>query len=167
MESLKRDDNGWNEPTLFVVDPASPLDLIDLWNIRQFHPYILPVNLSWFQDAREFLTEFVQANYRPLPGNPNGVMIRTTIQFGRSIVSGDHAKALERGKAILSETGIVKLADAPWSMKLWYDRIWTADRDDFANRPQRAEVSAATTDLELNIDEDGPAPELSFHHVVS
>ena len=105
MESLKRDHSDWTEPTLFVVDPASALDLIDLWNIRQFHPQILPVNLSWFQDAKEFLTEFVQTNYRPLPGNPNGVMIRTTIQFGRSIVSGDHQKAVERGKAILSEAG--------------------------------------------------------------
>jgi hypothetical protein len=156
MESLERDHNGWSEPTLFVVDPASPLDLIDLWNIRQFHPQILPVNLSWIQDAKEFLAEFVQANHRPLPGNPYGVMIETTVQFGRSIVSGDHEKALERGKAILSDAGLSRLPNAPFSMKLWYDRIWTADRDDFVHRPQRAELSAATTDLELNISDEGP-----------
>ena len=32
-ESLKRDPVRWGEPTLFVVDPKSPLDLLDLWNI--------------------------------------------------------------------------------------------------------------------------------------
>ncbi len=162
MESLKRDHGGWTEPTLFVIDPANSFDLIDLWNIRQFHPQIFPVNLSWLLDAKEFLTEFVRRNYRPLPGNPNGVMTRTTIQFGRSIVSGDYEKAIERGKAILSETGIVKLADTPWSMKLWYDRIWTADRDDFVHRPQRAEIAAATTDLELNIEDEAPGLNCRF-----
>ena len=155
-ESLKREHDGWSEPTLFVVDPASPLDLMDLWNIRQFHPEILAVNLAWFQEAQAFLTEFVKANYRPLPGNPNGVMIRTTIQFGRSILSANHEAARERAQSILSGTGISKLADAPYSIKPWYDRIWTTDRDDFVHRPQRVEVSAATTDLELNISEDGP-----------
>jgi len=81
MESLKPDHNGWSEPTLFVVDPTSPLDLIDFWNIRQFHPQILGVNLAWLREAKEFLAEFVQRNYRPLPGNPHGVMIQPTIQF--------------------------------------------------------------------------------------
>jgi hypothetical protein len=40
MESLKRDHSGRTEPTLFVVDPTNSLDLIDLWNIRQFHPQV-------------------------------------------------------------------------------------------------------------------------------
>ena len=59
--------------------------MIDLWNIRQFHPRILAISLPWLQDARDFLAEFLRANYRPLPRNPHGVMIRTTIQFRRSI----------------------------------------------------------------------------------
>ena len=130
------------------------LDLVDLWNIRQFHPNIVPINLAWLQDTAEFLNEFVRANHRPLPGNPNGVMIETTIQFGRSIISGGHEKAQARGSAILSEAGLNRLPNAPLSMKLWYDRIWTGDRDDFAHQPQRAEVTAATTDLELTIDDN-------------
>jgi hypothetical protein len=92
-EHLKRDPDGWSEPTLFVFDPSSPLDLIDLWNIRQFHPQVLPVNIAWMQDAKEFVKEFVKANHRPLPLNPHGVMIMTNIQFGRSI-SEDQAKAV-------------------------------------------------------------------------
>jgi len=47
MEGLKPDHTGWSMPTLFVVDPSSPLDLVDLWNIRQFHPQILPMSMAW------------------------------------------------------------------------------------------------------------------------
>ncbi len=155
-EGLKPDYSGWSLPTLFVADPASPLDLMDLWNIRQFHPQVLPVNLAWFQDAREYLADLVKANHRSLPGNPNGVEINLMIQFGRSIVGCDHRAALERGSAILSQAGLSGLPNAPLSMKLWYDRIWRDDRDDFVHRPQRAEVSAATTDLEVNVSDDGP-----------
>lgn len=156
MEELKRDHDRWSEPTLFVVDPASTLDLIDLWNIRQFHSQILAVNLDWFQEAQAFLTELVRANHRPLPGNPNGVMVQTTIQFGRSVAAQDREKAFERARAIVAETGISKLADASWSPKVSYDRIWTAARGDSVHRPQHAQVSAASSDLELTISEDGP-----------
>ena len=82
-------------------------------------------------------------------------MIQPTIQFGRSIIPGDHEKRLERGQAILSEAGLSKLPSAPLVIKLRYDRIWTSDRDDFVIRPQRAQLSAATTDLELNISDEG------------
>src|SRR5262249_993811 len=106
MEGLKTDHTGWSMPTLFVADPSSPLDLIDLWNIRQFHPQILPMSIAWFQEANEYLAALIKANHRPLPGNPNGVMIFLTIQFGRSIVGCDHQKAVERGSAILSQAGL-------------------------------------------------------------
>ncbi|MFY9561063.1 MAG: hypothetical protein WAQ52_12590 [Terriglobales bacterium] len=146
---LKRDPDGWSEPTIFVVDPSSTLDLIDLWNIRQFHPQILAVDVAWLQEAKEFIAEFVKLNHRPLPGNPHGVMIHTTIQFGRSI-SEDHANEA------VADSGLTALPDAPWSFKLWYDSIWQADRSDLIARPRRALVSAATNDLELSVDEDGP-----------
>lgn len=149
METLKPDHNGWSMPTLFVVDPTSTLDLIDLWNIRQFHPSILPVNAAWLQDAKEYLAALIKANYRPLPGNPNGVMIQLEIQFGRSMVGRDHEKAFENSKALLSDAGLIGL---PLSIKPWYDRIWKESRDDdFVHRLHRAEVSSATSDLELSM----------------
>jgi hypothetical protein len=146
---LKRDSDGWSYPTLFVADPASPLDLIDLWNIRQFHPQILAVNLAWFQEAKDLITEFVRRNYRPLPGNPHGVMIQPTIEFGRSISE-------ERARATVDQVGLTGLSDVRWAFKLWYDDIWEDHRDDdFVARPRRALVSAATSDLELPLPEDG------------
>ena len=153
MEGLKRDFHGWSEPTLVIVDPTSPLDLIDLWNMRQFHPRILPVSVSWLRDARELLWEFVKANDRPLPGNPHGVMIQTTIQFGRSLLQEGHKEALARGKSILSEAGVAHFTDALSINR--YEPIWIADQEDFAHRPQRAEIEAARTDLELSISGEG------------
>jgi hypothetical protein len=143
-EALKRDPDGWSQPTLFVVDPASPLDLIDLWNVRQFHPQILAVNIAWMREAKEFVTEFVKINHRPLPGNPHGVMIRTTVQFGRSISE-------ERAKVAVEEAGLTGLSGMSWAFKFGYERIWEVSRDEFVVRPRRARVSAATTELELPV----------------
>ena len=156
MEGLKRDFHGLSEPTLVIVDPTSPLDLIDLWNMRQFHPQILPISVSWLHDASELLRDFVKANYRPSRGNPDGVVTPTTIQFGRSLLQRGREEAVARGKAILSEAGLADFPDAPWSIKLWYEPIWIADQEDFVRRPQRAEIEAATTDLELSISGESP-----------
>ena len=81
---IKRDPDAYGEPTLFVADPNSPIDLIDLWNLRQFTAYVLAVNADWIGQGREFIREFIASTHRPIPGNPNGVMIQTTVQFGRS-----------------------------------------------------------------------------------
>jgi hypothetical protein len=150
-EGLRQEPQGWrSEPTLFIVDPASTLDIIDLWNIRQFHPHIIGIPLLWLEQGKDFIAEFVRLNYRPLPGNPNGVMIRTTLQFGRSISE-------ERAKAAIAEAGLNIPAggpDIPWTVKPWYDRIWKTDRDDVVVQPRRTMVSAAKTDLDLQLSKE-------------
>jgi hypothetical protein len=146
-ECLKREPDGWSDPTLFVVDPSSPLDLIDLWNLRQFHPQVLGVSIAWMKDAKDFLVEFVKVNHRALPGNPNGVMIHTTVQFGRSISE-------DRAKIAVEEGGLTSINGNAWSFKLWYDDIWRSHREDRIVRPQRARISVASTDLELPISEE-------------
>jgi hypothetical protein len=146
-EYLKRDPDGLSDPTLFVVDPTSTLDLIDLWNIRQFHPQVLGVNVTWMKETRDFLVDFVKVNHRPLPGNPHGVMIDTTVQFGRSISE-------DRAKAAVEEAGLTAIPANAWCFKLWYDNIWRPHREDFIARPQRARISVASTDMELPISEE-------------
>ena len=147
-EGLKRDPEGWSQPTLFVVDPESTYDLIDLWNIRQFHSQVLVINFRWFLEIKDFIVEFVKANYRPLPGNSHGVMIHPTIQFGRSI-SKDLAEAAAK------DAGLAELSGIRWLVGS-YDSIWETDRDDHVSRPQRARISAASTELELAVSADGP-----------
>ena len=115
--SLRRDPEGSHDSIIFVVDPTSAPDLLDLWNIRQFYPYVLPVNLRWMTESRDYLAEFITANHRPLPGNLNGVMIQTTVQVGRSISE-------ERARAAVEEASLTGLAGGSWSFKFWYDHIW-------------------------------------------
>jgi hypothetical protein len=148
-QGLKREHGGRSRPTLFVVDALSPLDLIDLWNIRLFHPQILAVNLSWFTASKELLVDYLGNNYRSSRGNPHGAMNRTIIQFGRSIPE-------ERATATLEESGIRGAIAGAWTSKFWYDNIWGVDRDDFVVRPRRARIVAAAQDIELAIPEDGP-----------
>ena len=140
-------DGGLGEPILFVADPASPLDLIDLWNIRLFRRYVVPINLRWFVALAPFISDFIQRNHRPLPGNPHGVMMHTTVEFGRSI--GER-----RAHGLVQQTRLRNLPPGSWSFKLWYDRIWTASRDDFVWRPRRARVTARTQDLELAVSDE-------------
>jgi hypothetical protein len=146
-ESLKSDPEMWREPTLFVVDPMSPLDLVDLWNIRQFHSQILPINLAWLSETKDFLTEFVKANSRPLPRSPNGDMIRMTIQFGRSISE-------EQARAAIEKAGLSGLSDTPVKLKFGYDRIWEPNRDGFTARLRPSRLFASTVNLELPVSEN-------------
>jgi hypothetical protein len=152
---LRRDPEGSHDPIIFVVDPTSAPDLLDLCNIRQFYPYVLPANLRWMTESRDYLAEFITANHRPLPGNPNGVMIQTTIQVGRSISE-------ERARAAVEEAGLTGLAGGSWSFKFWYDHIWKGDRDGFMWRPRRARVSAKSNDLELTVSAEAGAPSVRF-----
>ena len=145
---------GRDQPTLFVADPDSPLDLIDLWNFRLFHSFVLPISTRWFQDSRDFLAEFLKSNYRPLPRNPHGVMITPTIQFARSI-------GKERAMALVEDAGLRALGDCQWTLKLWYDRIWVNDTRDHVPRPQPVWVTAAEAEHELIISEDS-TPSIRF-----
>ncbi|MDK2596075.1 hypothetical protein [Pseudoalteromonas obscura] len=78
--------NHHKDPALFVFDINKPYDLIDYWNLRAVYPKrIVPIPKNWLDELSEFCKQFIIQNYRPLPGNRNGVMIRPTAMFSRSI----------------------------------------------------------------------------------
>jgi hypothetical protein len=145
---ISRDPDGQSDLRFFVVDPVSAPDLLDLWNIRQFYPHIFPVNVRWMKECRDFLTEFIKANYRPIPGNPYGTMIDTTVQFGRSIPEED-------ARAVAEEAGLTELPPGAWGFNFGYDPIWRAARDDFVRQPCRARVSVKSIDLALTVSREG------------
>jgi hypothetical protein len=152
---IRRDPEGSRHPIIFVVDPTSAPDLLDLWNIRQFYPSVLPVNLQWMAESRDFLAEFIEANHRPLPGNPSG-MIHMMVQFGRSISE-------DRARAAFEEAGLTRLPNGSWFFKFGYDQIWEADiDDDYGLQPRRARVSAKSTDLELAVSTEGGESSVRF-----
>jgi len=145
---------GLGEPTLFVADPMSPLDLIDLWNIRIFRRNVVPINLRWLSDLTTFMRELIERNHRPLPGNTHGVMMHTTVEFGRSIGEG---RARE-----LIETNFKDLPTRSAGYKLWYDHIWTPNRSDYSWPQRRAIVTAKSVNVDLTLSEDGRERSVRF-----
>jgi hypothetical protein len=148
IRGIQRDLGGGSDPVIFVADPTSSPDLLDLWNIRQFYSHVLPVNIQWLTDCRDFLIEFIKVNHRPIPGNPYGTMIYTTVQFGRSI-------SKERAETVTKESHLDELPPESWILKLGYDHIWQPSRSDLVRESRRARISAKSSDLELTVSKDG------------
>ena len=144
--------SGW-DPTIFVANPTSSLDLIDLWNLRLVRPNVLPVNSEWLPALRDYLRDFIAQNHRPLPGNPNGVMIHTTVEIGNSF-SEEEANDLVR-------SAFTDLPDRSWARKLWYDHIWDSYDDDHIPRPSPVQIYAKSSQLDLSVAEEGP-PSIQF-----
>ena len=129
----RQPDASWNA-RLFVVDPSNAHDLVDLWNLRQFHDRVLSVNVEWLSELRDFLRDFIERTHRPLPGNLHGVMIHTTVEFGRSI-SVDRIKEICR-------TIFNDLPQGSWTRKSWYDPIWVFHSEDGLPKRERATIEA-------------------------
>jgi hypothetical protein len=90
---LKNHNQGLRDPEVFIFDPKSPLDIVDFWNYRLINPDVLPINLNWIHECGDYLRVLIRENYRPLPDNPNGIMIHTGFIFARSI-DGSQLKEL-------------------------------------------------------------------------
>lgn len=146
-EHLTRAPHGWDEPSFFVLDPASTPDLIDFWNLRQFRRQVLPIHVGWIDDVKDYLQERIERNFRPLPRNPYGVMIRTTVEFSQSIPE-DRAKEITR--KYLSTT-----PKDSYSVKYWYNSIWTQHHDDMVFHPKRAMISAKSVDHDHTLEGEG------------
>jgi hypothetical protein len=83
----------YHDPIIFVFDPSKPTDVIDLWNQR-IQPYpILPVPVEWLGTLSDGLKKFIGHEYRPVVGNPYGMMHDVSVQFGSSL-GADEAKRL-------------------------------------------------------------------------
>jgi hypothetical protein len=136
----------FEEPTVYVFDPSITVDLIDYWNLRQFRRDVLPVNVGSFAQFSDFIKRFIAKNYRPLPGNPHGVMIRTTVEFSRSI-SETTAKQL-----VTKYLGGVP--SGSWLFKIWYDPIWRNNWRGGGIQPRRARLVARGSESQANLVRD-------------
>jgi hypothetical protein len=147
--------HGLGEPILFVIDPTNGYDLLDFWNLRLFHQYVLPINVNWFEELTVFIRDFIARNHRPMPRNPHGVMLHTTVEFGRSI---GETRAKE-----LVDKHLRGLAVGSWAFKLWYDHIWSKYRDeDQILRPRRSQLTARSIDLNLQVTQEARDRHVTF-----
>ena len=135
------------DPTLFILDAHQPRDLIDFWNLRAVHRNVLAVPVQWMEKLSPFCKQFLLDNYRPLPGNPHGVMIHPTSMFSRSIAEGDieeiHKSFLRVEK------------DGANVLQTWYPPIWREPSENMV-RTMRPTLEAETKEIDVPIDEDKP-----------
>lgn len=144
---IEVDYHEYNDPALFVLDADEPRDLIDFWNLRAVRRDVIPIPVQWLGDLSGFCKEFIINNYRPLPGNPNGVMIRPTVMFARLIPSDD----IER---LHTDHILVDVADANVRQD-WYPSIWRPSSG-FVVREMRPTLSAAQKTFDIPFVDEKP-----------
>lgn len=73
------------EATFFVFDHTKTSDLIDYWNTRLSETPVFPVPLCWVDELKDFVSNAIQSNHRPIPNNGFGAMITSQVTFARSV----------------------------------------------------------------------------------
>lgn len=102
--------------TLFVFDPASSLDCIDLWNMRSESQSILPVPIDWWTKLLPELRSILRLEHRLISDNPHDVMHHGTIEFARSIPELRATTLVHEIARDLPQVALVT--------KLWRTPIW-------------------------------------------
>jgi hypothetical protein len=135
-----------HDRVVYVFDPTRPTDLIDLWNMRiEPHP-VVPIPVDWFEELADDLRELLKAEYRPIRGNPSGLMHHATVEFARSI-----------GKVRVDELIKSLPMDLPSEarpVKVWRNRIWVPHLDDGVHRDERMEITAEEESVTITLKED-------------
>jgi hypothetical protein len=144
---LKVDYHDHRDPTLFIMDAYESKDLIDFWNLRAIHRNIIAIPVQWIEELSPFGKKFILTNYRPLPGNPHGVMIQPTSMFSRSIpentIEDIYTKYLRVDK---------KGAN---TIQTWYPNIWRPTPEIMV-RTTRPTLEAEEKRIDIPIDLDKP-----------
>ncbi len=133
------------DPSLIILDANKPYDLIDFWNLRTITNNILAIPMQWLENISDFSKEFIINNYRPLPNNPNGVMIHPTVIFSRSI---KESKAHE-----LFKNHIQVDKKGANTLQIWYPPIWRSTPE-HTIRKTRATLCSSKKELEVSIEEN-------------
>lgn len=146
-ERLNVDYHEYRDPTLFILDANEVKDLIDFWNLRAVHRNVVAVPLQWLEELSPFCKHFILDNYRPLPGNRNGVMIRPCSMFSRSIPGEDIKGLYERYLRVEQDGANV--------LQTWYPPIWR-QAPDYSVRTVRPTLEAARKSVDGRLDDEEP-----------
>ena len=122
-----------DDVVIFVFDPGSALDVIDLWNSRLEPRPIIPVPIEWCSALAGALQKILRTEHRPLRGNTHGVMHCGTVQFARSIEQATRDALLADLAPDLSGGAVI--------VQTSRNRIWHSEsRDDRMPRRGRLEI---------------------------
>ena len=141
------------DQTIFVANPTSPLDLLDLWNLRLTGRQVLPVNSEWLPELKSYLHEFIVRSHGPLTGNHRGVMTRTAVEIGNSF-------SREEAECLIRDT-FADLPNSSYSTKLQYDTLWQNNDNDAIVSTRPVQISAESSYLDLPVSMEG-GPSIQF-----
>lgn len=139
--------NDHQAPTLFILDAHQTRDLIDYWNLRAVFRHVLPIPIQWVKELSPFCKQFIRNNYRPLPRNPHGVMIRPVSMFSRSIGENIIDEVFQ-SQLCIEENGANTRQD-------WYPPFWRKPSEMMV-RTTRPTLDAGSKAIDVQMDEDEP-----------
>ncbi len=148
-----------NDAKIFVFDPTHPTDLIDLWNLRSEPNPLIPIPLGWFPDLLPEVHRIIADEYRPVQGNPSGIMHSAILEFSRGV--GDEAR---RKLLDMLQPGLPPSKDGHGSLsvKHWRDRIWDKPGGGMMNTPKRIVLDVEEKHLTLDVKETDSKPSARF-----
>jgi hypothetical protein len=135
-----------SDVTLFILNAAEPRDLIDFWNLRAFRDDVIAIPLQWLDHLSEFCRDLIRKCHRPMPNNPNGVMLCATSLFSRSIKTND-IEELHKRYLYVDQMGANRLQD-------WYPSIWRQSPSGVV-KSFRPTLQAAAKSFDVPVGEDG------------
>ena len=144
---LEVDYNEHSSPTLFILDAKEPRDLLDFWNYRAIHRDGIAIPVQWLQELSDFCRKLIVRNHRPLPGNPNGVMISPVSMFSRSIPESDIESLYSKYLKVEKQGANV--------LQNWYPPIWRPSPE-FTVRQARPTITAVEKTFRVSVDLDNP-----------
>lgn len=147
-DDVEVDYNDHSEPTLFILNAEESKDLLDFWNFRAVHRNVVAIPVQWLPELSDFCKHFITKNYRPLPGNPNGVMIHPISMFSRSINPKD-IETLHQKYLLVDKQG----ANA---IQTWYPPIWR-QAPEIMIRRTRPTLTAASQKFDVPVDLEKPS----------
>lgn len=142
-ENLDRQRYWYHDLVIFIFDPTKPTDLIDLWNMRLEPSPVVPVPVDWFIDLSRPIIDLLKSQYRPIVGNPQGLMHNATVEFARSIPRQQADDLIEKLRSDLPAEAL--------SVKHWRTPIWVELRFEHAQQEARMKISADSRRLSLPV----------------
>ena len=133
--------------TVFVVNPRSPLDLLDLWNLRLVRRDVLPVSSEWLPDLKEYVRDLIVRNHHSMSrSSQRRLTAPAIVEVGNSF-SAQEAEDLVRD-------AFCELPKGTWRMKLRYDPIWARDYEKSGSRSSPVRIQAESAQIEVPVLEE-------------
>ncbi len=147
LEKIEVDYHDHSAATLFVLDALESRDLIDFWNLRTLQRDIVAIPIQWIDELSNYCRGLIKKAHRPMPNNPNGVMLRAHVMFSRSIPKANIEDIYQKNIVV----------DVPGAnvRQDWYPSIWKPTPNGHI-RSSRPTLTAAKKTFDVQYAEDNP-----------